>query len=512
MDRPPTAAQDQLLIGDVFANAGRAVPDRPAAVLGERSITFGQLDGRAHRLAALLHDRGLRRGDRVACWSGTDLDLVVLFAALARLGAVFAPVSGTLGPAEAAHVVSSLRPALVVAGEALPPAPALHAGAPDGFVTGLRELIAAAGPQDPPPPAPYDTPDLLETDPQAIFMTSGSTGRPKGIVLSHRAGVLRSYPGSQLEPRGAAVCTFPLFHMAAWTISLQQWQARDTVVYLARADGAAIRAAVTAHRATRLYCVPAVWHRVLKAAADPLPTLRFADSGTSAVTPALLGAIRAAAPNAHLRVFYGSTEAGNVTSIDGEELLAHPHSTGRPGTSVRIRLDASGELLVRGPLLFHGYFDDPEATEAAFTDGWYRTGDLAEQDGSGRLTILGRTGDLIRTGGETVAPAEVEAAITAHPAVAEAAVVGLPDPVWGEVVACLFVPKDPEADPPGLDELRHYLRGRLAAHKHPRLLRAAPALPRTAATGQPRRQQVRAMLQTPAPPPPRGPNGPAAHG
>ncbi|MCX4781705.1 class I adenylate-forming enzyme family protein [Streptomyces sp. NBC_01264] len=505
MDRSLIGAPDQLLIGDVFANAARAVPDRAAAVMGDRSITFGQLDVRAHRLAALLHTRGLRRGDRVACWSGTDLDLVVLFAALARLGAVFAPVAGTLEAAEAAEVLASLRPALVVAGEGQRTSPVLHTVAPGGGVTSLRELAAAAGTADPAATVPYEDPELVETDPHAIFMTSGSTGRPKGIVLSHRAGFLRSHPGSQLEPRGAAVCTFPLFHMAAWTISLQQWQARDTVVHLARADGAAIREAVSVHRASRLYCVPAVWHRVLEAGPGPLPTLRFADTGTSAVTPALLDSIRAAAPHAHLRVFYGSTEAGNVTSIGGDELLAHPQSAGSPGTSVRIRLDPSGELLVRGPLLFHGYADDPQATEAAFTEGWYRTGDLARLDGAGRITLVGRTGDLIRTGGETVAPAEVEAAITAHPAVADAAVVGLPDPVWGEVVACLLVPQDPEAEPPDLDELRRYLRGNLAAHKHPRLLRVARTLPRTAATGQPRRQWIRAMLQETAPPPPPGP-------
>ncbi|MFE9566513.1 class I adenylate-forming enzyme family protein [Streptomyces sp. NPDC006487] len=481
---------EHLLIGDVFANAARATAGRTAAVLGDRRITFGELDRRADLLAHAFHDLGVRHGDRVACWSGTDLGLVVLFAALARTGAAFVPVPGNLGPAEAAAFAAAFRPALVVvttepmrhAIDVLP----LSAGAP---VVTLRSLLDGASGA-----AHGFHPDraVSETDPHVIFASSGTTGRPKGIVLSHRVSFLRSHPGSQLEPRGTAVCTFPLFHMAAWTIALQQWQARDTVVFLARADGPAIRHALSRHRATRLYCVPAVWQRVLDGDHAALSGLRFADTGTSAVTAELLHAIRTAAPQAYLRVFYGSTEAGNIACLGGDELLAHPGSVGLPATSVRLRVDAAGEIQVRGPLLFDGYFGDPTATASAFADGWYRTGDLGELDRAGQLAIVGRTGEHIRTGGEAVSPSEVEQALSTHPAVADVAVVGLPDPAWGELVCCVIVPSR-RGSPPALDELRRHLRGRLATHKHPRRIHIVDALPRTPATGQLRRDLIRAM-------------------
>ncbi|MCB5164713.1 acyl--CoA ligase [Streptomyces bambusae] len=485
---------DQLLIGEVFANAARAVPHRTAAVLGDRSLTFGRLDALADRTAAGLQARGVRPGDRVACWARTGLDVVVLFAALAKAGAVFVPIAGTLGGTEAAQVAAAMRPSLVAVGGDRPVADTtLLAAATGSRTVRLGSLVGSGAPDRPAPRVPGAAAPpgpSAETDPHVIFPSSGSTGRPKGVVLSHRASFLRSHPGSQLEPRGAAVCTFPLFHMAAWTISLQQWQARAAVVYVERPRGEAIREAVSAHGATRLYCIPAVWQRVLDAGGTPLSTLRFADTGTSSVTPGLLAAIGSVAPRADVRVFYGSTEAGNVACLAGDDVAKHPRSVGPPGTSVRVHVTGTGELHVRGPLLFDGYFDDPGATEAAFTDGWYRTGDLADIDAEGRLTIVGRVGDVIRTGGETVVPVEVEQALAGHPAVADVAVIGLPDPVWGEVVCCVIVPRYP-ASPPGLDELRAFLHDRLAAHKHPRRLRLVATLPRTAATGQLRRHQIR---------------------
>ncbi|MFJ6635893.1 class I adenylate-forming enzyme family protein [Streptomyces sp. NPDC091376] len=481
----------QLLIGDVFTNAARAVPHRTAAVLGDRSLTFAEVETGADRVARTLRGLAVRRGERVVCWADTTLDAVPLFAALAKLGALYAPVAGTLGINEAAELAAAVRPALIItAGRTAADIARLRAaiGVP---VRDLRAVVAAKAETHRPTAAPDTDPHaaagLLETDPHCLFFSSGSTGRPKATVLSHRVSFLRSHPGSQLEPRGAAVCSFPLFHMAAWTISLQQWQARDTVVYLDRADGQAIRAAVRAHRATRLYCVPAVWQRVLDGDHAALATLRFADTGTSAVTAAFLDAIRTAAPHAHLRVFYGSTETGNVAALDGDDLREFPNSIGVPGTSMEVRRSSDGELQVRGPLLFTGYFDDPAATAAAFDNGWYRTGDLAEIDTAGRITLTGRLGELIRTGGETVFPGEVETWLADHPAVAEAAVVGLPDPAWGEVVCAVVVPSDP-ARPPSLRELRRHLNGRLAGHKHPRMLRIVDELPRTPATGQVRRR------------------------
>jgi len=312
-------------------------------------------------------------------------------------------------------------------------------------------------------------------------------------VLSHRANVLRSLPGALLEPRGAMVCPYPLFHMGAWTIALQQWQARDAVVFVRSARAQEIGEAVERHRATRLNCVPAVWNRLLRATSagggggHDLSSIRFADTGTSATPPELLRSIAGALPQAQVRVFYGSTEAGGVTILEHADMERKPGSCGVPGPLTTVRVDYEGRLWVRGPLLFDGYLDDPEATAEALVDGWYDTGDLAEADDDGFLTILGRARDVIRTGGESVAPTEVEAVLGALPALSDVAVVGLPDVEWGEVVCAVVVVAPGEASP-DLADLRAACTGKLATYKHPRRLAVVDEIPRTASTGQVQRR------------------------
>ncbi len=479
----------ELLIGDIFTNAATAVPGRTAAVVGERSLTFEVLESSANRLARQLTHRGVGRGTRLALWSGTDLDAVPLFAAAAKLGAVFVPVSGLLGPDEAGGILATAGADLLVTDH---PRPLPPGAPPTATLAELRHDAAGAD------EAPMEVEGLTERDPHVAFFTSGSTGAPKGAVLSHRVNHLRSHPGALPEPRGAMVCPFPLFHMGAWTIALQQWQGRDAVVFTEGSGAEEICGLVERHRATRLNCVPAVWGRILDHVAalpaSPLGTLRFADTGTSATRPELLDAIGAAAPGAHRRVFYGSTEAGSVACLEQSEFADHPGSCGRPGPGVRVRRAADGELWVTGPTLFDGYLDDPAATEAVLVDGWYRTGDLVDEE-DGFLTVVGRTGDLIRSGGEAVVPGEVEAVLADHPAVADVVVVGLPDRDWGEVVCAVVVPVDGGAGPT-LDQLRGLCAGRLAGFKQPRALRVVSDLPRTVSTGQVQRNLLVRQLTT----------------
>ena len=244
-------------------------------------------------------------------------------------------------------------------------------------------------------------------------------------------------------------------------------------------------------------CIPAVWRRVLEADRhQDLSSLRFATSGTSATPPELLADLKAAFPNAHRRVFYGSTEAGSVTMLDDADMESRPGSCGQAHTGAEVRLD-QGELQTRSPFMFDGYFDNPEATAEAFTaDGWFRTGDLAEVDADGFYSIVGRVKDVIRTGGETVSPAEVEGHLANFPGAAEVAVVGIPDDRWGEVVCAVFV-LAPGAALPTPDDVQAHLHDRLARYKHPRRIEAMDAIPRTPATGQVRRRDVlEAILST----------------
>jgi acyl-CoA synthetase (AMP-forming)/AMP-acid ligase II len=484
----------ELLIGDVFRNAGRVVPQRTAAVFGPRSITFGEVDRVASQVARALPKYGIERGARVAVWAGTTLDVIPLFAALAKLGAVFAPMNPALGMEEAVETAAAARPVLLVVDDGRSDAGTVAAKAGVPLMPLSRLLAAAAGEAD----TDVAVAKLSENDPHVIFFTSGSTGRPKGVVLTHRVNYLRTHPGGIFDPRGPMVCPFPLFHMAGWTIALQQWQARAPVVFVPP-DAPTICDAIERYRATRVYGIPAVWRRVFEHLATPqgaacdLSSVRSADTGTSATPPELLDTLRATFPSARVRVFYGSTEAGGVAALEHDDLDRKPGRCGQPSPFVHARIDDSGELLVRGPLVFDGYFEDPEATGEAFVDGWYRTGDLAEFDAEGYLSIVGRARDVIRTGGETVAPAEVESVLVSYPGVADVAVVGLPDVEWGEVVCAAVVAAD-TGSPPTLDDLRAYCAGTLATHKHPRRLAVLDAIPRTSPTNQVQRRLLVEML------------------
>jgi acyl-CoA synthetase (AMP-forming)/AMP-acid ligase II len=466
-----------LLIGEMLENAARVAPGAVAATLDDDALTFAEIDQRANRIANGLRDLGIGRGDRVLWWSDTSLEAVPVFAALAKIGAVFAPLNARASVEELTPVARYARPRLLLNGESHAHVAAELAAAADvSFAPVVPESVDESAP----------TVELDERDPHVIFFTSGSTGLPKGVVLSHRTNWIRTFVGATTTTGGSGtVCMFPLFHMAGWTIALGTWQGRRAVHFVRVPDAATLLRTVERHRASRLYCIPAVWSRILEHGVDryDLSSLLEADTGTSATPPELLAAIKAALPNTVTRVFYGSTEAGPGVQLGDADLARKPGSVGLAQPGVEVRLADNGEVCMRSPFLMDGYFDNPDATAAALQDGWYHTGDLGAFDDEGYLSIVGRARDVIRTGGETVSPVEVEQVLGEHPAISEIAVVGLPDNNWGEVVTAVVVVRA-GTDAPDVDSLREFCTGRLASFKQPRRVAIVDALPRTVPTGQ----------------------------
>lgn len=459
-----------LLIGDIVTTARLTSPEALAATLGTERITFAELDRRANRYANALSGLGVRRGDRLAWCAAPSLRVLAAFVGAARLGAVFAPLNPALPGPELEAVLDYLEPRLLVT---------------DSTVDDLDASVDGASLR---PPAER----VLETDPHIAYLTSGSTGRPKGVLVSHRASWLRAAPGggtfaTGLRGHGGVACTFPLYHYGGWHYVMEAWQHRTAVHLVRRADAVELVDLVRRWRPTALYCIPAVWERLLDAEhrhAD-LTSLRHADTGTSAVSTDLVARIKERLPGTTTTILYGSTEAGRMAALPDWDLERKPGSVGLPAFPGALWVDETGEVCVRSEALMSGYFGGVPHT------GPYRSGDLGYLDDEGYLYLTGRKREVIRTGGETVAPSEVEEALRDLPGVRDVAVVGLPDDRWGEVVCAVFV----ASAAPDLEVVRAHVAGRLAAYKHPRRVAVVPAIPRTPATGQVQRGRLRDSLR-----------------
>jgi len=247
-----------------------------------------------------------------------------------------------------------------------------------------------------------------------------------------------------------------------------------------------------------MYCIPAVWERVLEAVAPgsglpgsgPLASVLHADTGTSAASIDLLSRLKEAMPQATRSVLYGSSEGGHHTTLFERHISDHPGSVGRVAPPGIIAVSDEGEILYQSPTVMSGYYKLPDQTAAALRDGWYHTGDVGVMDDDGFLYITGRLREVIRTGGESVAPTEVEAALAGVDGVLDVAVIGIPDPSWGEVIAAAVVVA-PGAKTPDVAGLRAQLDKTLASFKHPRLVVQVASIPRTTATGQIQRTLLR---------------------
>jgi malonyl-CoA/methylmalonyl-CoA synthetase len=471
------AAVDLLAGGSLPAAWGRraaAEPGRPVLWQAGRGwLSRGALDQASRVVAARLHRAGLRPGDRLAWSAGTSLELAVAHLAALRLGLVTVPVNPAYSQRELAHLVGDAEPRAAVVDDPSRAERLRRAAGGEVLVTSTGVDL----PDGPLPELDQAGPD----DPALICYTSGTTGAPKGAVLSH-GNLLAGAEAVRLAWRWSAddrlVLSLPMFHVHGLAVGLHgTLLAGASAVLLPRFDADAVLDAVADHRATLFFGVPTMYARLAGSQrAEELGALRLCVSGSAPLPPALFERLAERSGQRVLERYGMSETLMNVSNPhDGER---RPGTVGLPLPGVELRLSDEGEVLLRGPNVFSGYWRDPEASAAAFDpDGWFPSGDLGRLDERGYLRIEGRSKELVITGGYNVHPREVEEVLQAHPAVAEVAVTGTPSREWGEVVTAWVVPA---GRPPTPEELLAFAAERLAPYKRPRLVRFLDALPRNA--------------------------------
>lgn len=407
----------------------------------------------------------MARGDRVAYLGYNESRMLVLLFALARAGAILVPLNWRLTAAEHRAILEDCRPCYLVAEKDF----ATHAG-------------TLGVPLRPPPDAPPSAIDGTDADDVLIVYTSGTTGRPKGAVLTQSAlfwNALNGIHAHDLGQTDHVLTALPMFHVGGLNNqTLPALLAGATVTLHRRFDPALWLADVGARRPTISLLVPATIQAVISHpawASTDLSSLKMLNAGSMVVPDSLIRAFHAR--GVPVGQIYGCTETAPIaTVLLKEDAERKRGSAGKPAAHCEVRL-VEGEVQVRGPNLMRGYWNDPKATEGAFAPGgWFRTGDLGRLDEDGFLWIMGRSKDVIISGGENVYPAELENVLADCPAIAEAAVVGIADPKWGEAACACIVRRHP------IDEtaVLALFRERLAKFKHPRRVVFLDALPRNA--------------------------------
>jgi acyl-CoA synthetase (AMP-forming)/AMP-acid ligase II len=517
MDRRETImAHEFTTLSELTAAYAAATPDKTAIVFEGNRLSYAGLHDQVLRTVAALRAAGVGPGDRVG-WLGLNHpDYVVVMNACFRIGAVLVSINARLVAREIAYILQDAGISLLISEtQFLPVAEEARAAA------GVHTIILVDAPHDGCPTFtdwiagqaadaaahPADRGDIA-----LQLYTSGTTGFPKGALLSHRALIGTIAKGgetgeswSSWDEDDVCLVAMPLFHIGGTGWSLHALHAGATMVILPRPDIAGIIGAVANEHITKMFAVPAVLGAILQhletAPAD-LTSLNELLYGASPIPLDILRRSMGAFPNASFIQCYGATEtSGTVVYLPPEDhdVAGNARMLGCgkpfPGNEIRI-LDAAGTILptgavgevaIRSVSNMTGYHRNPDATAKALVDGWYRTGDAGFLDSDGYLTIHDRVKDMIVSGAENIYPAEVENALHEHPAVADCAVIGVPDARWGEAVKAVVVRKGDVT----ADEIIAFAKQRIAGFKAPKTVDFVDALPRNA-SGKILKKELRA--------------------
>lgn len=504
------AMSRQLLLGEVIARNARKFPGNEVLIFGERRITCRELDERVNRLANAMLSMGIRTGDKVGVLLLNCPEVVEIFFAAAKIGVVNVPINVRLSPSEISYILNNSDTKLLFAGKNfLPVVEKIKNDLPllkevvivhrieEGPFRNYEPLLTAGSPI---------RPEVWLSDEEDAFIiyTSGTTGKAKGAILSHKnlmAQCMALIAESNASTRRRAdlpvgqtiyLSIVPMFHVAGITTTIRNiLTASPTVVK--DFDPAGLLATIEKERITSLFLAPAMWIMVMS---HPdfkkydVSSLVTASYGAAPTPNSVKERILEAFPNASIMEAFGQTEMSpSVTIMKNQDALRKEGSVGQALFNVEIRvvdddmndvpIGTVGEAVYRGASMFKGYYKNIEANKEAFKGGWFHSGDLVRQDEDGFLYVVDRKKDMIVSGGENIYSAEVEAILYRHPAILEAAVIGVPDPKWGEsVMAFVVLRAGKEAT---AEEIIKFCEENMARFKRPKHVEFIQALPRNAA-------------------------------
>ena len=492
-----------LRYGELVERRAERQPHRAAIVFDGSRITYAELAQRIQRFAAVLTARGVSRGDRVVCVSENRPEVLIAAYACSRVGATFVPVNVASTLDELGFVFADAAPSLVCVGTdahtvrsgSLPDLPPVVEF--DGW---LREPAAT----DRRPSAAVGPDDIA-----VICYTSGTTGKPKGVALTHSSlhwNSVNTLLGLDIVTDDVALVNAPLFHTGALNmLAVNTLYKGATLVVQRKFDATECLSAIENEGVTITFAVPTML-TLLERSPDfdkaRIATLRWILSGGAPLPPDV--AARWSAMGVPVIASFGLSEAGpSVTFRRRDDVARKAASSGPPAPLTDVHVvdesgrpvpdGTTGEIVVTGPHVAAGYWNRPDATRETFRPDGLHTGDRGYLDPDGDLVIVGRSKDTIITGGENVDPIEIEQAILQHPAVAEAVVVGTPDPVWGELVTLVVVPVPGKSVQ--LEDARAYLAEQVAKYKLPRRLELWDSLPRNP-VGKIHRNEIRVSLSS----------------
>jgi acyl-CoA synthetase (AMP-forming)/AMP-acid ligase II len=484
-------------LASVLAHHADRVGDRPCLVWGDETITYADLDRRSAATASGLLTLGVSRGDVVAVLLYHCPEFIEAMFAVSRIGAVFMPINWRLAGDEVAYIASHAGARCVISEPELAPlaeAARPHLAGASYVSVGVQGIgwtsfaaLRAAGPA--PPIADVEPDDL-----HRLMYTSGTTARPKGVMITYANLYWKNVAhvvefGISGADKGLA-CG-PLYHVGALDLTTTTvLYAGGTVEIHRKFDAADVLDTIERRGLTNLWLAPSMVNTLLvhpTLFGRDLSGLRLVIDGGEKMPLPLIERLLRAFPGAWFADAFGMTETvSGDTFLDKRKTIEKIGSVGKPCLHLEVRIvddedrpvpaGTLGEIVLRGPKVFKGYWKDEEATAAAFRGGWFHTGDVGYLDADGYLYIADRKKDLIISGGENIASPEVERVLYEHPAVLEASVVGRPDPRWGEVPVAFVVLRDGATA--SADELQEFCRARLARFKTPRAVEFVDELPR----------------------------------